>query len=268
VFARKPAPLQVAWLGFFASTGVTEIDYILTDRISVPEEHTEFFSEKVWYLPGTRLCMTPPVISQEILVTAPPVLRNGHITFGCYQARTKINDQVLSVWAKVLAAVPGAMLRLQIQEMHIHVLREEFLSRDAMAGIDLARVSLSSGLPWEEYLADYKNVDILLDTFPYPGGTTTAEALWMGVPTLTLMGHTMLSRQGASLLSCVDLHSWIASSEEDYVSRAIRFATDVPNLALLRSKLRDRTLASPLFDTRRFANGLQDCFEEMFLLQG
>lgn len=268
VFARKPAPVQVAWLGFFASTGVTEIDYLLTDRISVPEEHTEFFSEKICYLPDTRLCMTPPITQPGIPVTAPPAQRNGHITFGCYQARTKINDQVLSVWSKVLAAVPGAMLRLQIQEMHIPVLREEFLSRVSAAGIDLTRVSISAGLHWEAYLADYGNVDILLDTFPYPGGTTTAEALWMGVPTLTLMGNTMLSRQGASLLSCVGLHDWIARSEEDYVSKAIRFATDVPSLALLRAELRDRAIASPLFDTRRFANSLQDCFEEMFRFQG
>jgi predicted O-linked N-acetylglucosamine transferase (SPINDLY family) len=234
----------------------------------VPEDHTEFFSEKIRYLPDTRLCMTPPITQQLIPVTAPPVQRNNHITFGCYQARTKINDQVLSVWSKVLAALPSAMLRLQVQEMHISVLREEFLARVAQAGIDLTRVSLSAGLPWEAYLSDYKNVDILLDTFPYPGGTTTAEALWMGVPTLTLMGNTMLSRQGASLLSCVGLHDWIADSEVDYVTKALRFAADVPSLALLRAELRDRAIASPLFDTLRFANNLQECFEEIFLTQG
>jgi protein O-GlcNAc transferase len=268
LFARQPAALQVAWLGYFASTGVAEIDYILADRISIPETHSEFFSEKIWYLPYTRLCMTPPLTQREIFVTDPPAERNGYITFGCYQARTKINDNVLSVWSRVLAAVPDSVLRLQLQHLHIPELGEEFLQRMIQAGIDLARVSVSSGLPWEDYLDDYKNVDILLDTFPYPGGTTTAEALWMGVPTLTLMGNTMLSRQGASLLSCIGLHDWVASSEEDYVIKAVHFATDVPSLALLRAELRDRAIASPLFDTRRFANSLQACFEEMFLIQG
>jgi len=268
VFARKPAPVQASWLGFFASTGVAEMDYILADRISVPEEHAEFFSEKVCYLPDTRLCMTPPVTRQPILVTPPPAECNGYITFGCYQARTKINDRVLSVWSQVLAAVPGSLLRLQTQQMHIPVLRDEFLHRMSLAGIDLARVSLSTGLHWEEYLADYKNVDILLDTFPYPGGTTTAEALWMGVPTITLLGDTMLSRQGASMLSCVGLRDWIANDEDDYISKAVRFASDVPGLASLRAELRDRAIHSPLFDTRRFALNLQNCFEEMFQSPG
>ena len=268
VFARQPAPVQVSWLGFFASTGVAEIDYILADRTSVPEEHSEFFSEKVCYLPDTRLCMTPPITQQPILVTPPPVERNGYITFGCYQARTKINDHVLLVWSKVLAAVPSSLLRLQTQQMHMPALREEFLHRMSLAGIDLARVSLGNGLHWEEYLSDYKNVDILLDTFPYTGGTTTAEALWMGVPTITLMGDTMLSRQGASMLSCVGLHDWIANGAEDYISRAVRFASDVPSLVSLRAELRDRAIHSPLFDTRRFALNLQNCFEEMFQSPG
>jgi len=265
LFARQPAPVQVTWLGYFASTGVVEIDYILADRISIPENHTEFFSEKVCYLPDTRLCMMPPLTQRQIQVMEPPVKRAGHITFGCYQARTKINDRVVAVWSRVLAAVPGSVLRLQIQHMHMPVLRDAFLHQMSQAGIDLTRVVLSNGLPWEEYLDDYNNVDILLDTFPYPGGTTTAEALWMGVPTITLLGDTMLSRQGASMLNCVGLGEWIATSEDDYVARAVRLAGDVPALAALRASLRDRTIQSPLFDNRRFAHNLQNCFEEMFL---
>jgi len=148
--------------------------------------------------------------------------------------------------------------------MNIPALRDELLHRMSLASIDLARVSLTAGLHWEEYLADYKNVDILLDTFPYPGGTTTAEALWMGVPTVTLLGNTMLSRQGASMLSCLGLDDWIAQTEHEYVAKAIQFANDVPGLALLRAELRDRAIRSPLFNTRRFATNLQDCFESLF----
>ncbi len=265
LFARQPAPVQVSWLGYFASTGVAEIDYILADPISVPENHTEFFSEKLCYLPDTRLCMMPPLTQRQIQVKPPPAATAGHITFGSYQARTKINDRVLAVWSRVLAAVPGSVLRLQIQHMHIPVLRDAFFEQMRLAGIDMARVSVSNGLPWEDYLDDYNQVDILLDTFPYPGGTTTAEALWMGVPTVTLLGDTMLSRQGASMLNCVGLHDWVATSEDDYVARAVGLASDVPALAALRATLRDRTLQSPLFDNRRFAHNLQNCFDGMFL---
>ncbi len=264
VFSRRPAPVQVTWLGYFASTGVAEIDYILADRVGVPLEHTEFFSEKIWYLPDTRLCMTPPVTKSQLLVTPPPRMLTGHITFGCFQTRTKITDDVLSVWSRVLAALTGAILRLQITQMDVPSVREEFLERVSRAGIDLARVSLFAGVHWEEYLASYKDVDILLDTFPYPGGTTTAEALWMGVPTLTLLGDTMLSRQGASMLTSVGLDDWIAKDVEDYIAKAIHFAHDVPHLAQLRSTLREMAIRSPLFDNRQFAINLQDCFEEIF----
>jgi predicted O-linked N-acetylglucosamine transferase (SPINDLY family) len=264
VFALRPAPVQVSWLGYFASTGVAEIDYLLADRISVPEDHTEFFTEKICYLPDTRLCMTPPVTQREIPVTPPPAQANGHITFGSFQARTKINDRVLAVWGQVLASVPRSRLRLQIQQMDIPALRDELLLRMSLAGIDLERVSVTAGLPWEEYLAAYGNIDIVLDTFPYPGGTTTAEALWMGVPTVTLMGNTMLSRQGGCMLSCLELTDWIAHSESEYVATAIGHAKDLPGLTLLRAELRERALGSSLFDTRRFAANLQDCLEELF----
>ena len=265
IFARRPAPIQVTWLGYFASTGVTEIDYILVDEVSVPKGSKEFFNENIWYLPDTRLCMTPPVTQVEIPVTPPPAVSAGHVTFGCYQGSTKINDGVLSVWSRVLAALPDAKLRLRVKLAQIPALRNDFLAQMARAGIDVNRVSLLPALHWEEYLADYQNVDILLDTFPFPGGTTTADALWMGVPTITLLGNTMLSRQGASMLSCVGLEDWIADGEDEYVAKACRFASDIPGLAQLRATLRDRAIQSPLFDTRRFALNLQNCFEEMYL---
>lgn len=264
VFALRPAPVQVSWLGYFASTGVAEIDYILADRISVPDDHTEFFTEKICYLPDTRLCLTPPITQREVLVPPLPAQTSGHVTFGSFQARTKINDRVLAVWGQILASIPGSRLRLQIQQMDIAALRDELLQRMSLANIDLARVTITAGLPWEEYLAAYGNIDIVLDTFPYPGGTTTAEALWMGVPTVTLLGNTMLSRQGGSMLSCLGLTDWIAHSESEYVAIAIRQANDLPGLNLLRVELRERALRSPLFDTQRFAANLQNCFEELF----
>lgn len=264
VFAWRPAPLQLTWLGYFATTGMADIDYIVADDQCVPPQADEYFSEKVWRLPDTRLCMTPPVTAPLLPVAPLPALSAGHVTFGSFQARTKITSGVLSVWARVLAAVPGARLRLQIPTTDVASIREEFLRQLDAAGLDRQRVSLTAGTGWEAYLASYQHVDMVLDTFPYPGGTTTADASWMGVPTLTMAGSTMLSRQGAGMMHCLGLDNWIANSEDAYVAKAAAFASDLPALAGLRAGLRDRAARSPLFDARRFTANLQDAFEGMY----
>jgi len=265
LFAWRPAPVQVSWLGYFASTGITEIDYILTDPTSIPAQSREYFSENIWYIPDTRLCMTPPDPQPKIDVLPPPMLTNGYVTFGSFQSRAKISQHVLSVWQSVLAAVPNSKLRLQIPQMDVPEFRAIMLNRINAAGIPQDRVNLIAGVPWEEYLASYRHVDILLDTFPYPGGTTTAEALWMGVPTVTMTGETMLSRQGHSLLQCVGLTNWVATSEINFVDLAIEFASDSSYLTQLRAELRERARRSALFDGQRFAANLESAFQDMFL---
>ncbi|MBK9440860.1 MAG: tetratricopeptide repeat protein [Comamonadaceae bacterium] len=264
IFARRPAKIQVTWLGYFASTGLSAMDYILVDATSVPEQSTEFFSEKRWYLPNTRLCMTPPVATAETGVSPTPALKNGVVTFGSFQSLTKLSLKVLSVWARVLKKVPGAMLRLQVPQLDAANHRVELMRRLELSGIGSQSVSLISGTHWEEYLSAYQYVDILLDTFPFNGGTTTAEALWMGVPTITIRGNTMLSRQGAGMLACVGLHDWIAEDEDQFVLKASQFARDVDGLQRLRAGLRTKALASPLFDTRLFAENLQDALESIY----
>jgi predicted O-linked N-acetylglucosamine transferase (SPINDLY family) len=264
VFAGRPAPVQVSWLGYFASTGMAEMDFFLADPFSLPDNSTEFFAETICYLPDTRLCLTPPRVEQAIDVAPPPALVNGYVTFGCYQPLNKISPGVLAAWKAILDQVPRSRLRLQIPRVDVHAFRSELAHRLDVAGIDAHRITISPGMPWETYLASYSQVDFLLDTFPYPGGTTTAEALWMGVPTLTLMGDTLLSRQGASMMHCVKLDDWIASSSAGYVAKAVGFASDLPALAQLRKELRARALQSPLFDTPRFARHLADAFERMF----
>jgi predicted O-linked N-acetylglucosamine transferase (SPINDLY family) len=244
--------VQVSWLGFFASTGLTEVDYLLADPLSVPANWHSHFSEHVWYLPETRLCMTPPDASKALEVVQPPALRNGYVTFGCFQVLSKINDLVLKTWARVMSGVPNSRLRLQIRYLELPGVRDGLISRMVRAGISSDRVDLHAGVPVADFLVAHNDVDIILDTFPYPGGTTTAEALWMGVPTVTLRGNTMLARQGASMLHNVGLPDWIAISMEDYVVRAIRFASDTTALAHLRTRLRQQALASPLFDSSRF----------------
>lgn len=252
VFAWRPAPVQISWLGFFASTGLTEIDYLLADAVSVPANWHSHFSERVWYLPETRLCMSAPDVSEALKVVQPPVLRTGFVTFGCFQVLSKINDSVLKTWARVMSGVPNSRLRLQIRYLELPGVRDSLISRMGRAGISSDRVELHGGVPVADYLAAHNEVDIILDTFPYPGGTTTAEALWMGVPTVTLKGNSLLARQGASMLHNVGLPDWIAVNREEYVTKAIRFASDTAALGDLRAQLRQRALASPLFDSSRF----------------
>jgi predicted O-linked N-acetylglucosamine transferase (SPINDLY family) len=263
-FAWKPAPVQAAWLGYFASTGMEEIDYLLADPVSVPESHQTQFTEKVWYLPETRFCFSPPVVSEDLLATPLPALHNGCITFGSFQSLAKINDEVLTVWGRIIQAMPHARLRLQNRQLHSPIMREQLLQRLARNGIAPDRVTLEQSVPRADYLAAYGCIDIILDTFPFTGGTTTCEALWMGVPTVTPAGMTMVARQGASMLACVGLADWIARGDEDYVVKALAHAADLEKLARLRAGLRQQLLESPLCDSPRFARNFEAAMWEMW----
>jgi protein O-GlcNAc transferase len=257
MFALRPAPVQASWLGYWASTGVPAIDHVLADAISVPAEKRAQFSENVWYLPDTRLCFSAPAIAGVPEVAPLPALAKGHVTFGSFQRLIKLNDAVLGLWARVLHAVPDACLRLQASQLSDPAARDQVCARLAAVGIDASRVQLAGPSSRIDYLAAHAEVDILLDTFPHSGATTTCEALWMGVPTVTLAGTTMLSRQGASLLTCAGLAEWVAEDEAGYVELALRWARDLEQLAQVRESLRDRVATSPLFDAARFTVNLQ-----------
>ena len=256
VFAAKPAPLQVSWLGYFASTGLPQMDAIFADPFCVPEDEESLYVEQVVRLPHTRLCMSPPVAAPEPCV--PPVLKNGFITFGCYQTLPKVNSGVLAAWAHILAACPQARLRLQVRQFSDAWQLARFGERLHAAGMDMARVDLLPPVSRAQYLDSYSQVDILLDTFPYPGGTTTAEALWMGVPTLTLAMPGMLGRQGQAMLCNLNLHDWVTHSEAEYVAQAVAWGQGgdrvIERLQSLRLQVRNQAASSPLFDAPRFAS--------------
>ena len=262
VFAWKPAPVQVSWLGYFATTGVTEMDYLLADKVGVPEVQREHFTESIWYLPDTRLCFTAPGV--DLPVTPLPALANGFITFGCFQNMAKLCDDVLEAWGEILAALPNARLRLQTYQLDKTSQVEQLIQRLQRYGIDPARVAVHGSARRDAYLAAHAEVDMILDTFPYPGGTTTCEALWMGVPTLTLAGDSLLARQGASLLSAAELEEWVTTSKAEYIAKAITFAADQSSLASLRAGLRQKVLASPLFDAPRFTRHFEDTMRGMW----
>ncbi|HEY8084078.1 MAG TPA: tetratricopeptide repeat protein [Methylophilaceae bacterium] len=254
IFAWKPAPVQMSWLGYFASTGLAEMDYVLSDSVSTPPSQQQHFTETICYLPDTRLCFTVPSASE---VTPLPALRNGYITFGCFQNLAKLDDAVLAAWAQILQSLPNARLRLQSHQLKSVAIRKLMLERAQQQGIPMERIVLVEPGSRESYLAAHAEVDVILDTFPYPGGTTTCEALWMGVPTITLAGETLLSRQGASMLSCAGLFDWVATDAQDYVNKAINRSNDLQALATLRGRLRQQTQDSPLFDAPRFARHLE-----------
>jgi len=251
VFAWKPAPVQVAWLGYFATTGVYEIDYLIADAVTLPKSEEKYFTEKIWRLPETRLCFTPPKV--ELAVSPLPALANDYVTFGCFNNLSKMNDDVVALWARVLHAVPSSRLFLKSRQLGEVSIWASTLTRFAAHGIEAERLILEGAESRAKYFAAYQRVDIALDPFPYPGGTTTVESLWMGVPVLNLAGSSFLFRQGAGFLTHAGLPDWIADSQADYVQRAIAHVSNLPLLAELHMGLRQQVELSPIMDGRRFA---------------
>lgn len=263
VFAQRPAAVQATWLGYFASTGLQEMDYIIADPVSIPDDSLEWFSEKIIRLPDTRLCMEIPKPARDIPVSPPPCITKGYVTFGSFPQAVKLNQNVLRAWSQILSMVPNSRLRIQSLTFDTATVRDRISKRMSEVGIDLTRVDIIGKLDWEEYLEAHGEVDLMIDTFPYTGGTTTATALWMGVPTITISGSTMLARQGAAMLNCVELPDWIAKDEDEYVAKAVKFSSDWGYLAQLRANLRTTAEKSPLFDTERFTRNFEIALSEM-----
>ncbi|CAN7154933.1 tetratricopeptide repeat protein [Trinickia sp. LjRoot230] len=262
LFAWRPAPVQASWLGYFASTGVAAIDYLLGDAHVLPVGAEAQYVERLWRLPDSYLCFTPP--AEDVALGALPMFTRRHVTFGCFNHLMKMNDRVVDVWARILHAVPGSRLFLKAKQLDVRETREATFARFAAAGIDARRLVLEGRSPRSEYFAAYRNVDIALSPFPYPGGTTSVEGLWMGVPVLCLRGERFVSNICASMLDAAGLADWIAEDEDEYVAKAIAFANDPMRLAVLRDGLRDALIVSPLVDAPRFARNLEDAFEGMW----
>jgi predicted O-linked N-acetylglucosamine transferase (SPINDLY family) len=263
VFGWRPAPIQVSWLGYFATTGVEAMDYFLADHWTLPVEQEVNFTEQVWRLPETRLCFSAPNVPIE--VNTLPALSQGYVTFGSFNNLSKVNDEVVRVWAIILTAVPSSRLFLKYQQLGDATMRQKTTERFAVHGVAADRLIFEDYGPRADYLAAYHRVDIGLDPFPFPGGTTTAESLWMGVPVLTLSGERFIARQGVGLMMNAGLSDWVAIDVEDYVKRAVAHATHLQELSTLRRGLRQIALASPIFDAERFANNFGAALRSMWL---
>ena len=262
IFSYKPAPVQCSWLGYFGTTGVREMDFLLGDPYVTPEEEEHHFSEKIWRLPETYLCFTEP--AYEIDIGPLPALENGYITFGCFNNLTKITDEVIWTWVSILREMNTAKLFLKCKQFDSLDLRQQTIERFSLHDIQTDRLILEGSSPRHEYLNRYNEVDILLDPFPYPGGTTSAEALWMGVPSIVMAGDRFLSHLGESVAHNTDQSTWIANDKEEYIFKAIEFSKDIGSLVLLRQNLRKQAMQSPLFNRERFVKHLSDALRGMW----
>jgi predicted O-linked N-acetylglucosamine transferase (SPINDLY family)/predicted SAM-dependent methyltransferase len=261
LFARKPAPVQFSWLGYPNTTGLAQMDYRLSDAEADPAgEADRHYSEKLLRLPGGFLCFQPDAGSPEP-GELPSRAGNG-VTFGCFNNLAKVTPEMVALWCRLLAAVPGSRLMMKAHALGAASARRRLLEQFTAGGIAAERVLLlgpedsASG-----HLGRYREVDIALDTYPYHGTTTTCEALWMGVPVVTLAGPTHVSRVGASILKRLALDDLVAANPDEYVARAAALAADPARLRALREGLRARMRASPLLDAAGFARSVEAAYQ-------
>ncbi|MFS8859858.1 tetratricopeptide repeat protein [Synechococcus sp. H60.1] len=264
VMALRPAPVQVTYLGYPDTTGMTVVDYRITDSFADPYDVTDGLNtEKLIRMPHSFLCYKPSREAHE--VTDPPVVKNGFITFGCCNNPSKITPRVIKLWATILKAVPNSVLHLKNQRYRDESTCKIFLQRIGSHGISEERVKLEYGRQgFAEHYAAYGEVDIALDPFPYNGTTTTCETLWMGVPVITLEGSAHVSRVGVSILKTVDLPELIAQTEEDYVRIASTLSEDTELLVWMRRTMRERLYLSPLLDGKRFTAFLEKAYTQIW----
>jgi predicted O-linked N-acetylglucosamine transferase (SPINDLY family) len=261
VFARKPAPIQASWCGYFDTTGLRAMDYLIVDRVIAPENEQRKWTERPLYVPDSYICYQPPKLPD---LAAVPAEQNGFVTFGCFNNPSKINHRLVEMWAAILEVVGGSKLILQ-----------HYVYSDPLARERLDRIFRQAGVPSNRYeyvlggsnyqtLECYNRVDITLDCLPYNGGTTTCESLWMGVPVVTLYGDRFVSRVGSSILTFSGLGGLVATTPGEYVERAAALAGNRDDLCRLRGQLRSHLPKTPVFNPKLFVQGLEDAYRRAF----
>jgi len=262
IFSRHPAPVQVTYLGYDATSGLPAIDFRITDELLDPDGFEAHYCERLWRLPSGRLCFQPS--AEAVPVASPPCVEAGHVTFGSFNNLAKVGSGVVDLWARILHRVEGARLLLKHTALGEVATREAVRRRFADRGVDPTRLQLVGfTASTADHLALYRCVDIALDPFSYGGCTTTCEAVWMGVPVVTLVGDRAVGRYGISILSRLDLESLAADDADAYVEVAVSLAHDPNRLAALRHGLRDRITASTLCQPTRIARELERAYRGM-----
>lgn len=262
-FAWRPAPVQVSWLGYFATTGLDAMDAVLLDNWHAPPGAESQFVEPLVRLPQGRFCYQPVQWAPDD-VAPPPCARNGFVTFGSFNNTAKLNAQVLELWARVLAAVPRSRLVLKWRTFNDETFRGQVMEAFVRAGIDGGRIELRGPGFHADVLKEYADIDIALDTFPFTGGLTSCEALWMGVPVVTWPHSRVVSRQTHAIVNQIGLTPLSAQGADDYVRIAVALAHDPQGLTELRETLRDKMRASSLMDVAGFTRNLEDTLINLY----
>ena len=262
IFVHKPAPIQASWLAQ-GSTGIPEIDYFIGSPHITPKSEEKYYVEKVLRLPEISQCFTPPDF--DVKINSLPALKNNFITFGCVNNISKINDNVIALWSKILLSISNSKLLIKNQNLDNKKITENFLERFKKQDISKNRLILRGGsITRKELLEVYNEIDIVLDPFPFQGVTTTCEAVWMGVPAIVLKGDRYLFHFGESINANLNMYDWIAENRNEYISKAIKFSSDVDQLSKIRMNLRKIALQSPVFDAPRLSKHFSQMLWKMW----
>jgi predicted O-linked N-acetylglucosamine transferase (SPINDLY family) len=261
VFARRPAPVQASWIGYFDTTGLTRIDYRIGDAASFPADADARFTERIFRLPRTANCYEPPEGAPDVATA--PCQKLGYVTFGCFNNPSKLGAGVLGSFGNLLERVPASRLLLKYGSYADLRLRARFLAYFTGRGIDPERIAFEGHSPMADYLARFSRIDIALDPFPYSGETTALHALWMGVPVIAIEGETLVQRLASRVLRVAGLHELVAKDRADYVALGTALAADHAALAVLRASLRTRLRASPLLDHAGVTRELEAAYRAM-----
>lgn len=263
VFAHRPAPVQVSWLGYFATTGLSCMDAVLLDQWHAPAGIETQFIEPIVRLPRGRFLYQPvPWAPAEVSLL--PCLTRAYITFGCFNNTTKLNASVFDVWARILIAVPNSRLVLKWRTFNDDGFAQSIRQAFSMRGIAVERLELRAPSFHVDVLKEYADIDIALDPFPFTGGLTSCEALWMGVPVVTWPQSQVVSRQTFAFLSAMGLEALAAHDADDYVRIAVALAHDKAYLSTLRKSMRTRMQSSALMDLPNFTNQLEQCLVDLY----
>ncbi|MFV1998428.1 MAG: tetratricopeptide repeat protein [Acidiferrobacterales bacterium] len=264
-FTYRPAPVQATYLGFFAASGLEAMDYWITDGVLHPPDTQEQTLESIYRLPRCSFCYKPPAEAPEI---SPCPNTDDQVVFGSFHHLSKLGAELIATWSRLLRQLPNSRLFFMDKSLGDARARQRLAGQFAQNDIHIDRLSINTGLPYREYLATYSQIDIVLDAFPRTGGTTTAEALWMGVPVVALAGRSYAGRISASKLAALGLEDLIAHSREDYIDKAVALAREPDRRAALRAKLREKMAESQLCDGRGLALAMENAYLRMWERSG
>ena len=264
IMKYKPAPIQMLWMGYINTTGIEEIDYIVADPNLIYKDEENLYSEKVIKLPKIWNChsgIKSSVVSEDL-----PFLKNDYVTYGCFNNSSKITEEVIETWSEILLNKKNSKIIIKAPSEDGEIAQEGILKKFKEFNVDNSRVLFSKReKKRNDHYKIYNKIDISLDTFPYPGVTTSIESIWMGVPVLTLKGNNFVSRCGESINLNLKMSDFIAKNKTEYISKALSLTEDINNLVEIRKSLRQKALASPLFDTEKFGQDFGDLLSNVWL---